>query len=234
MSLKSLADAPHRLRFLPRLRKKLIAIFDTLQRTYGPQTCPLTHSSPLQLMVSVILSAQCTDKKVNAITPELFEKYPDANAFENADISELEEIIRPIGLFRAKSANIIAACRKINSDFKGNVPKTMKNLISLPGVGRKTANVILGNAFKIPGFPVDTHVIRLMNRIGIVKTEKPEKIETVINKNMPDKYWTDFSHLLITHGRNRCKAAKPDCINCEIRNQCGKRLQHSPPRNKKK
>jgi endonuclease III len=202
------------------LRKKLIAIFDALQIAYGPQICPLTHSSSLQLLVSVILSAQCTDKKVNAVTPSLFKKFPDAKSFARADISELEDIIRPIGLFRAKSANIVATCKKIESDFSGSVPKTMKELTSLSGVGRKTANVILGNAFNVPGFPVDTHVIRLMNRIGIVKNKIPEKIEAVVNKNLPAKYWTDFSHLLITHGRNRCKAAKPDCENCEIRKLC--------------
>ena len=204
------------------IRKKLVDIFDSLHCAYGPQTCPLLHESPLQLLVSVILSAQCTDKKVNAITPGLFAKYPDSKAFKNANVSELEDIIRPIGLFHAKSANIIGACKKIESDFSGNVPKTMKELIQLPGVGRKTANVILGNIFGIPGFPVDTHVIRLMNRIGIVKTKVPEKIEAVVNEHLPDKYWTDFSHLLITHGRNCCTAAKPDCENCEIHKLCKK------------
>ena len=204
----------------PSIKKKLADIFDSLHCTYGQQTCPLLHKSPLQLLVSVILSAQCTDKKVNAVTPGLFEKYPDSKAFENANVAELEGIIRPIGLFRAKSANIIGACKKINSDFSENVPETMKQLLSLPGVGRKTANVILGNAFHIPGFPVDTHVIRLMNRIGIVETKIPDKIEAVVNKHLPAKRWTDFSHLLITHGRNRCKAAKPDCKNCEIRKLC--------------
>lgn len=204
------------------LRKKLILIFDALQEAYGPQICPLKHQSPLQLLVAVILSAQCTDKKVNAVTPGLFAKYPDAKSFKNANIADLEKIIRPIGLFRAKSANIVKTCKKITADFAGDVPQTMKELTSLPGVGRKTANVMLGNAFGLPGFPVDTHVIRLTNRMGIVTTKTPEKIEALINKNMPDKYWTDFSHLLITHGRNRCPAAKPDCKNCELRKLCKK------------
>lgn len=201
-------------------KAKLVDIFDILLQTYGPQSCPLLHNSPLQLLIAVMLSAQCTDKKVNSVTPVLFAKYPDAEAFAAANPPELEKVIRPIGLFRAKSANIIAACRKILNEFKGKVPATMKELVSLPGVGRKTANVILGNAFNIPGFPADTHVIRLMNRFGIVKTDVPAKIEAVINQYMPEKYWTDFSHLLITHGRNRCKAAKPDCENCEIRRLC--------------
>lgn len=199
---------------------KLVDIFNSLQKAYGTQECPLIHKNPLQLLVAVILSAQCTDKKVNSVTPGLFKKYPDAKAFEKAVQKELEEIIRPIGLFRAKSANLIGASTKINSDFNGLVPKTMKELISLPGVGRKTANVILGNAFEIPGLPVDTHVIRLTNRIGLVKTKNPVKIETIITKKLPDKYWTDFSHLLITHGRNRCPASKPDCNNCEISKLC--------------
>lgn len=201
---------------------KLVDIFDSLHRTYGAQECPLIHSSPLQLLVAVILSAQCTDKKVNSVTPGLFEKFPDAEAFEKATPVELEKIIRPIGLFRSKSSSIIGACTKINEDFGGQVPRTMEELISLPGVGRKTANVILGNAFNIPGFPVDTHVIRLSNRIGLVKTKDPVKIETAITRKIPDNYWTDFSHLLITHGRNRCPAAKPDCENCEIRKFCKK------------
>lgn len=202
--------------------KRLVDIFDALSNAYGPQECPLLHKSPFQLLVAVILSAQCTDKKVNSVTPELFKKYRDAKDFENANVAELEAIIRPIGLFRSKTSSIIGASTKINADFGGEVPKTMKELLSLPGVGRKTANVLLGNAFEIPGFPVDTHVIRLSNRIGLVKTKDPVKIEAIITRRIPDRYWTDLSHLLITHGRNRCPAAKPDCNNCEIRTFCKK------------
>ena len=153
------------------LKKKFVFIFNSLKKVYGPQTCPLNHNSPLELLVAVILSAQCTDKKVNSITPMLFKRYPDVETLGNANLADLEKIIRPIGLFRAKSSNITATCKKISSDFGGQVPRSMDELISLPGVGRKTANVILGNAFAIPGFPVDTHVIRLMNRIGMVKNQ---------------------------------------------------------------
>lgn len=201
---------------------KIVDIYNALLKTYGYLECPLVHKSPFELLIAVMLSAQCTDKKVNSVTPKLFKNYPDVKSLKNIKIEKLAEIIRPIGLFRVKSANIIKACEMIASDFDGKVPKTMQELISLPGVGRKTANVILGNAFGIPGFPVDTHVIRLTNRIGLVKTKDPVKIEKAITSKLPDKYWTDFSHLLITHGRQRCPAAKPDCENCEIKRFCKK------------
>lgn len=204
------------------LKKKLTVIFKSLRSQYGPQSCHLTHQSPFQLLVSVILSAQCTDKKVNSVTPDLFRKYPNAQALADANILELATIIRPIGLFRIKSANLAAAAKKINSAFSGKVPDSLKDLTSLPGVGRKTANVVLGNAFGIPAFPVDTHVIRLMNRIGIIKTPIPEKIEAIVIKHMPDKYWTEFSHLLIAHGRNCCRAPNPECRDCIIHMFCNR------------
>ena len=196
--------------------EKLKKIYTCLEEKYGAIECPLTHKNAYELFVAVVLSAQCTDKKVNAVTPALFSRYPTVQALAEADQSDVEEIIRTLGLFRAKSANIIAASKKIVEEFNGEVPADMESLISLPGVGRKTANVILGNAFDIPGFPVDTHVIRLMNRMGIVKTKTPEKIEAVVNANLDKRYWTEFSHLLITHGRACCNARKPDCENCEL------------------
>lgn len=200
--------------------KKILSVFKALEDIYGTIECPLIHNSPFQLLIAVMLSAQCTDKKVNTVTPILFKKYKSVKDFENADLSTLENIIRPIGLFRAKSANIMATSTSINKNFHGEVPSTMNELISLPGVGRKTANVILGNGFNIPGFPVDTHVIRLTNRIGIANIIIPEKIEKIVNKKLPKKYWTDFSHLLITHGRAICKAQKPACEECKISNLC--------------
>ena len=190
---------------------------DKLLERYGQQECPLRHESPFQLLVAVILSAQCTDKKVNSVTPELFERHPDVDSMAAAEPAEIENIIRSLGLFRAKAANIVGAAREIRGRFDGDVPDTMEELVSLPGVGRKTANVMLGNAFGKPGFPVDTHVIRLLNRIGAVNTKTPEKIERVVNMNLPKELWTDFSHLLITHGRQCCKAAKPTCADCDIR-----------------
>lgn len=201
--------------------KKLLEIYSALHGIYGRLLCPLKSSSPLQLMVATILSAQCTDKRVNQVTDTLFRKYKNVKDFAFASQEEFETIIRPVGYYHAKASNIIKSCRILIKNFNGQVPGSMEDLTSLPGVGRKTANVILGNAFAIPGFPVDTHVKRLMNRIGIVKNEEsPEKIEFAVTGLLPEKYWTDFSHLLIAHGRNRCKARNPDCANCEIRKLC--------------
>jgi endonuclease-3 len=196
--------------------EKLTEIYIFLEKRYGAIECPLIHKNAYELFVAVVLSAQCTDKKVNDVTPELFSKYPSVNSLANAEQKDVENIIRTLGLFRTKSANIIAASKKIIKEFQGELPRDMHSLTSLPGVGRKTANVILGNAFNIPGFPVDTHVIRLMNRMGIVKTTTPEKIEKIVNANLDEQYWTEFSHLLITHGRACCKARKPDCGNCGL------------------
>lgn len=195
-------------------------IYTALLKAYGHQKTSLENSTPLQLMVSAILSAQCTDAKVNAITPELFRRYPNAEAFANADCKELEQIIKPIGLYHSKASNIIRACRRIVDEFGAGIPSDMESLVSLPGIGRKTANVILGHGFGIPGFPVDTHVKRVLNRIGVISDNNPVKIEFAVIENLPDKLWTEFSLLLIRHGRNRCRARRPDCKNCEIRNLC--------------
>ncbi len=202
---------------------KLEEIHSILSRVYGPQKCPLRHNSPFQLLVAVILSAQCTDKKVNAVLPYLFGKYPDAKSMAKAEITDVENIIRTVGLFHAKSRNILAAASALESQFASKVPSNMEDLTSLPGVGRKSANVILGDAFGLPGFPVDTHVIRLLNRIGAVNTPYPEKIEADITKKLPEKQWLPLAHLLKAHGRNRCKALSPDCEKCEIRRLCAKK-----------
>lgn len=195
-------------------------IYDELNSSYGVINCPLNASNPYELMIATILSSQCTDARVNKITPSVFKKYPDVKAMAKAKQKELEELIKSAGFFHAKAANIIKACVSIVKIYNSKVPDNMEDLISLRGIGRKTANVILGNAFHKPGFPVDTHVIRLTNRIGIVKSENPEKIEKEVTEALPDKYWTAFSHLLITHGRKRCTARKPDCKNCEILSYC--------------
>lgn len=206
------------------LKEWLLEIYRILEDTYGVQECFLKHEDPLQLMVSAILSAQCTDANVNRVSPGLFRKYKSAKDFAEVNIKELQKDIRTIGLYRAKSKNIINACRKIISEFDGKLPSEMEKLVTLPGIGRKTANVLLCHAFNKPGFPVDTHVQRLTNRIGIVKTENPVKIEMIVNKDLPEEYWCSFSQLLISHGRARCQARKPDCGNCEIRNLCEKRI----------
>lgn len=198
-------------------------IYDALLSAHGPQQCFLIHNSSLQLLVATILSAQCTDKTVNQVTADLFKKYPDAEAFANAVPEELEQDIHKCGYYRAKAAHIIGAASKICSDFGGEVPDTMEGLTSLPGVGRKTANVVLGDFFQIPGLPVDTHVIRLTNRIGLCRTTDPVKIEQSLCRKIAPEKWAQCSHLLIIHGRRRCTARKPDCADCEISSLCKKR-----------
>jgi endonuclease-3 len=198
----------------------LLEINRTLYDKYGDCHCALNYQTPFQLLVAVILSAQCTDIRVNIVTSTLFEKYPDAEAFANAEPAELEDAIRPAGLFRNKAKSIINAAKDIVDKHAGKVPMTMHELTHLAGVGRKTANVILGDAFGVPGFPVDTHVKRVLNRLGAVSSEVPEKIEAEVNKLIPDEYWTNFSHIIILHGRETCNARKPDCENCALNKIC--------------
>jgi endonuclease-3 len=198
--------------------KKIIAGF---QKTYPDAHCELTYANPLQLLVAVILSAQCTDKRVNMITPELFKKYRTAKDFADAPRAELEQFIKSAGFFRSKAKNIQNCCRKLVERHGGEVPRTMEELIQLDGVGRKTANVVLGNAFGINvGVVVDTHVMRLSHRLGLTTRRTPEKIEPDLMKLVPQKRWTLLSHLLIWHGRRRCFARKPDCENCEVLKWC--------------
>ena len=201
-------------------QKHILDIYNGLYAIYGIQHCSLDHKNPYELMIATILSAQCTDARVNKTTPELFAKYPTPKAMANSDIKEVERIIHPLGFFRNKSKNIIACSQKIEEDFNGEVPNTMEDLVSLPGIGRKTANVILGDAFNVPGFPVDTHVKRLLNRLGVLSTDDPVKIEDYITRNIPDTYWTNFSHILIIHGRQCCHARSPKCEACTIAHLC--------------
>ncbi len=194
---------------------------EALSRVYPDAHCELTFSNPLELLVATILSAQCTDVQVNKVTPALFKKYRTALAYADSDPVELEHDLRAIGLFRAKAKNIRAACRLIVEEHGGEVPQTMDALVNLPGVGRKTANVVLGNAFgQNVGVVVDTHVARLSARLGLTRHADPKKIEHVLMKLIPQPHWTLFSHLLIFHGRRRCKAVRPDCPNCEISALC--------------
>ena len=198
--------------------EKIIAGF---QKTYPEAHCELTYADPLQLLVATILSAQCTDKRVNIVTTGLFRKYRSAPDFANADISELENGIRSTGFFRNKARNIKAACAAIVEKHGGEVPRTMDELQTLAGVGRKTANVVLGNAFGInAGIVVDTHVGRLSYRLGLTAQRDPEKIENDLVALVPQRQWTLFSHWLIWHGRRRCFARKPDCANCEVQKWC--------------
>ena len=202
-------------------RERLGEIIAGLQQTYPDAHCELNYRTPLQLMVATILSAQCTDKQVNIVTKELFKKYKKANDFAIVPLEELQNDIRRIGLFRNKAKSIQNACRSLTEHHKGKVPKTMPELVALAGVGRKTANVILGNAFNInEGVVVDTHVARLCDRLKITSAKTPEKIEKDLVKLVPHEHWTMFSHWIIWHGRRRCDARKPDCPNCEIRELC--------------
>ena len=198
--------------------RKIIA---RLQRTYPDAHCELHYSNPLELLIATILSAQCTDKRVNLVTADLFKKYKSAKDYANADHAELEQDIKTTGFFRNKAKNIRTCCRKLVELHHGEVPRTMEELTHLDGVGRKTANVVLGNAFNLNhGIVVDTHVARLSARLGLTREKNPEKIEQDLQKLVPPGHWTLFSHWLIWHGRRRCSARKPDCPNCEIKNLC--------------
>ena len=196
-------------------------IHDALYAHYGDLNCPLLHNSPFQLLVAVLLSAQCKDDRVNMVTPELFKRFPDAEAMSKASTTEVGKIIQSLGLWRNKAENIVKLSIKLANEFHNQVPSTMAELTSLPGIGRKSANVILGNAFNIPGFPVDTHVQRLMKHFHLAQAnDTPEKIEDMTCKRIAPEYWSNFSHLLITHGRQICIARRPRCGECVIRNFC--------------
>jgi endonuclease-3 len=192
-----------------------------LPRIYPNAHCELDHSSPLELLMATILSAQCTDRRVNMVTPALFARCRTAADFANIPQEELESLIRTTGFFRSKATSIRGAARAIVENHGGEVPRTMVELVALPGVGRKTANVVLGNAYGInDGVVVDTHVSRLSQRLGLTKQKTPEKIEADLVKLFPRDDWTNLSHWLIFHGRRRCFARKPDCPGCELADIC--------------
>ena len=198
-------------------------IYDRLFSVYGQCDCPLVHKNPFQLLAAVMLSAQCRDERVNQVTQELFSLAPDAKEMSILPEETIAKIIHSCGLSGSKSRNLHASATMIVEKFSGEVPRNMNDLTSLPGIGRKSANVILGNSFGIPGFPVDTHVKRVLNRIGVVDCDSPEKIESKINATVPPERWTNFSHLIIQHGRHTCKAAKPECASCILNDICKKR-----------
>jgi len=198
-------------------RERALALAQRFRKVYPAARCELDFTNPLQLLIATILSAQCTDKRVNMVTPALFKKYPDARAFAKARPATFENEIRSTGFFRSKTRSILGACQAIVSKHTGKVPNSMEELCALPGVGRKTANVVLGNAFeKNEGIVVDTHVIRLSQRFRLTKNSDAEKIERDLMKIVPRRDWTLWSHWLIWHGRRRCFARKPDCVNCEV------------------
>jgi endonuclease III len=201
--------------------KRTKKIMAGLEQAYPDAHCELNHSNPLQLLIATILSAQCTDKRVNIVTEQLFKKYRSAADFANADLAELEREIQPTGFFHNKARSIKTCCQAIVERHGGEVPDSMEELTELGGVGRKTANVVLGNAFNINvGIVVDTHVARLARRLGLVNVDDPAKIERQLMQIVPQDQWALFSHLLIWHGRRRCVARKPDCPSCEVKAFC--------------
>ena len=202
-------------------RNEAIKIIEILKEYYPDATCSLDFETPFQMMIAVMLSAQCTDERVNKTTPELFEKYGTPEKLANINLDELEKIIHPCGFYKNKSKNIKACSQKLLDDFDGIVPEDMEKLQSLPGVGRKSANVIMLEAFHNPqGIAVDTHAKRISNRIGFSDENEPEKIEKDLLKQIPSEYYYDVNHLLVWHGRKICDSRKPKCDECPIKTYC--------------
>jgi endonuclease-3 len=208
----------------PALRRRTTQILAILKRTYPDAHCALNFTTPLQLLIATILSAQCTDERVNQVTPALFARCPDAASLAAISQKELEKIIHSTGFYRAKARSLRACAASLVTEHQGKVPKTMEALHQLAGVGRKTANVVLGNAFGLAeGVVVDTHVGRLSRRMGLTRHLDPVKVESALVRLIPKEDWTLVSHLLIAHGRKRCNARKPDCAHCELRKLCPQR-----------
>ena len=201
-------------------RKEARAVYRILSKTYPEIRCELDFKNPLELIVATVLSAQCTDKRVNTITPALFKKYKTAKAYAGADIHQLEELVFQTGFYRAKARHIKGIGIKLLEEFNGEVPSTLEELITLPGVGRKTANVVLGHAFDIPGITVDTHFGRLSRRFGWTKEMDPVKVERIVGELIPQKEWTNLSQRMIWHGRRICHSRKPACGACPVAKMC--------------
>ncbi len=200
--------------------KRVKEIVKLLSKEIPNSTIALKFANPFELLIATILSAQCTDTKVNQVTQDLFKKYRSAKDYARVGLTDLEEDIRPTGFYRNKAKSIQKCCQELVARFGGEVPKTLDELVTLPGVGRKTANVVLGNAFSIPGIVVDTHVQRVSQRIGLTKNDDPVKIEFDLMEIVPKEEWTHFSNLLVWHGRRTCVARKPLCATCTIRKVC--------------
>ncbi|NQV41118.1 MAG: endonuclease III [Candidatus Marinimicrobia bacterium] len=201
-----------------KLRMQLI--LDTLYETYPDSKCSLIHSSPFQLLVSTMLSAQCTDDRVNMVTPKLFEHYPTAEAMASAPVEHLAELVRSTGFFNSKSRNMSACAQTLIQEHEGEVPADLEALVKLPGVGRKTANVVLGTGFHIPGLVVDTHVIRIANLLQLTNQKDAVKIEMELQKIIEKEHWVMFTHLIIDHGRAVCIARRPQCHTCVLAEFC--------------
>lgn len=202
------------------MKQKTKKVLELLKEEYPDAKCELNYETPFQLLVATILSAQTTDKKVNEVTELLFRDYPDVDSFMTLNQEDLEERIRTIGLYRNKAKNLLMMCRQLKENFNGEVPNTMEGISSLAGAGRKTANVVLSNAFGVPSIAVDTHVFRVSNRIGLANSENVLEVEKQLQKELPKKEWSLAHHLIIFHGRRCCYARKPDCGECIIRDLC--------------
>jgi len=201
--------------------ERIAAILKALDEAYPQVECALIHRSPWELLVATILSAQCTDVRVNMVTPELFRRFPTPAAMAKATLPELEALIRTTGFFHNKAKSLQGAARKIIADFGGQVPQTLAELITIPGAARKTANVVLGVCFKkAEGVVVDTHVFRIAHRLGLAKGDTPQKVEQELMRIIPQSRWIDFSHQLIHHGRHVCEARKPKCDRCNLEQLC--------------
>ncbi len=222
---------------LPPARQRIAPITEILAALYPEAVCALTHANPLQLLVATILSAQCTDARVNLVTPTLFRRYRTAHDFAQCELQELEQLIKSTGFYKNKARNIRECCRLLVERFNGAVPDTLEELVALPGIGRKTANVVLGNAFDTPGITVDTHVGRLSRRLGLSRHTDPVKVEFELMELIPQAEWTNFSHRMIFHGRQVCFARKPRCESCVLAALCPQvgvpaATPKSPPREK--
>lgn len=205
------------------------AILGHLKTDYPVAVCELTHETPFQLLAATILSAQCTDARVNMVTPHLFRRYPDAEALAVADVREVEEIVRSTGFFGTKARNLIGMANAVVTKFGGKVPTEMEDLVTLPGVGRKTANVVRSVAFNLPGLPVDTHVGRLSRRLGLTRNDDPVKVESDLCALLPPNEWGEFSLRLILHGRRICDARTPRCGDCRLAELCPSAMSSSAP-----
>lgn len=208
------------------MTKKELALqsVEALKTEYPDALCSLTASNPLELLIATRLSAQCTDARVNLVTPALFEKYPTLDDYCNADVKDIEAIIHSCGFYHGKARDIIAMAQKIKSDFGGKVPDTIEDLTTLQGVGRKTANLIVGDVYKKPAVVCDTHLIRIANRLGLVATKDPVKVETALKKILPPEESNDFCHRAVLHGRAVCTARKANCENCCMAAFCKKKI----------
>ena len=202
------------------MKQKTKKVLELLKEEYPDAKCELNYKTPFQLLVATILSAQTTDKKVNEVTSMLFRDYPNLDSFINLTQEELEERIRTIGLYRNKAKNLLMMCKQLKENFEGEVPNTMEGISSLAGAGRKTANVVLSNAFGVPSIAVDTHVFRVSNRIGLANSDNVLEVEKQLQKELPKKEWSLAHHLIIFHGRRCCYARKPDCSSCIINDLC--------------